>query len=81
MTIDRCAIRCKDRRKQDAMESNGEGSGRTGTVVTTREVKGSTSLDVDESVFVSRLNTGHGAKNGVDSDVLRILYCAGYRWS
>lgn len=78
MTVDRCAIRRQDQRKWDR---NGEGNGRTGAVITARDVKGGTSLDVDESVFVSRLDTGHGAMKGVESDVLvrgQILYCAGY---
>ena len=40
----------------------GEGGGRTGNVVATREVNTSTSLEVSERVDAVLLNAGHGAK-------------------
>ena len=39
----------------------GEGGGRTGNVVATREVNTSTSLEVSERVDVVLLNAGHNA--------------------
>ena len=40
----------------------GEGGGRTGNVITAREVNTSTSLEVSERVDAVLLNAGHGAK-------------------
>ena len=40
----------------------GESGGRTGNVITAREVNASTSLEVSERVDAVLLNAGHGAK-------------------